>query len=197
MGQDRYSTGMLSTQSQFSFYKVWCGGLLSLQPYQCPVQGLQGTRGEDPCGLRSLGFFTIASWQDNTPNSYTLLPLNLSAAPTHHSTGMSYWWMHQSYELEYQSLTIYLKSFMWQVWTKKWKKNKNKTFSRNSATVFFRPDPFVILCYKECNALYSSLISQDAIPECSTEGINKIIWLLAVITEEISQALSYCIQRSR
>lgn len=51
-------------------------------------------RGEGPCVLRSPEFSTL---EDNTLNSYTLLPLNLSTASTHHSTGMSYCSVDQSW----------------------------------------------------------------------------------------------------
>lgn len=74
----------------FPFIKSPCGALLSLQLYRHPVEGLWGPWGEGPCGLRSPGLSTLPAEQDNTPDSYTVLPLNLSAASTHHSKGMSY-----------------------------------------------------------------------------------------------------------
>lgn len=73
-----------------------CRGLLYLQPYWHPVEGLRGPWGEGPCGLGSPELSTLPPWQDNTFDSYTLFHLNLSAAPTPHSTGMSYCWTDQS-----------------------------------------------------------------------------------------------------
>lgn len=49
-----------------------------------------------PAGSGLPGSPPLPPWKDNTLDSYALLPLNLSAAPTHHSTGMSYCWTDQS-----------------------------------------------------------------------------------------------------
>lgn len=48
----------------------------------------RGPWGEGPLGFRSPRLSTLPSSQDNTLDSYTMLPLNLSAAPTRCSTGM-------------------------------------------------------------------------------------------------------------
>lgn len=73
--QDRYSTGMLSTQYQFSCYKklyveAACPYSLIGTLWRAP----EAPWGEGPCGLRSPGLSNAPSLQDNRLDSY-LQPL--------------------------------------------------------------------------------------------------------------------------
>lgn len=90
--RSRTGTGQACFQHNLHFPFVKCRGLLCCRSYQQPVEGLWGPWGEGPRGLGSPPYHL-----DRTIQSiHALLHLNLSAAPTHHSTGMSYWWTDQS-----------------------------------------------------------------------------------------------------
>lgn len=89
--RSRYSAGMLSTQYPFSFHKEPCVEASCPYIFISSLWRASKVRAEKRGSLWAQVSWapTIPPSHHNTPDSCTLLPLNLSAAPTHCSRNVS------------------------------------------------------------------------------------------------------------
>lgn len=120
--RSRYSAGMLSTQYPFSFHKEPCVEASCPYIFISSLWRASKVRAEKRGSLWAQVSWapTIPPSHHNTPDSCTLLPLNLSAAPTHCSRNVS-----AGRVKGVTSMCVWASMCFWQ-------KKKKKNFCRNA-----------------------------------------------------------------